>query len=102
MGTEVLFSRKAKKAYNRLSDDAKALVDLLVQDLEETEGNPNGRGWNNCGDVKQRGKNAKHCHLSRKKPELVACWNVEKRKEGKVFLCIVKVDYIGTREGAPY
>lgn len=102
METEVRFSAKAQKAKEKLSEDEQAIIDLLVEDLRETQGKPHGRGWDNCGPVKQLGNNAMHCHLSKRKPRKVAVWDVSHSNNGKISKCICTIEYIGTKEKAPY
>ena len=102
MATEVHFSSKAHKAKEKLSEDYQAVVDLLVQDLRETQGKPHGRGWDNCGPVKQLGDDMMHCHLSKRKPRIVVIWKVSHSKTENISSCICTIEYIGTHEKAPY
>jgi len=102
MATEVQYSNKAKKGKDNLTQDERDILDLLEQDLRETEGKPFGRGWFNIGPVKQLGNDIQHCHLHKRKPEKVVVWKVTKTKKGKETQCIVRIEYVGTREKAPF
>ena len=60
----------------------------LVEDLKA--GGPMPKGWDNMGKI---GKDSYHCHLARK---YVACWYNENNTIS------IEVNYVGSREGAPY
>ena len=99
MKIEISFSRRAEKGKNGLTEDEKAVLDLLIEDLRATGGKPYGRGWNSLSPVPQYSKDAFHCHLTHNK---VVVWkNIEcgqgKNKNIECRICEVcprgKIDY---------
>jgi hypothetical protein len=95
---EIQYTRKAQRAKDDLSENEKAIVALLEQDLRETNGKPHGRGWESLGPVRQLGDDMMHCHLTKKK---VAVWKIIKpEKKNNSIVC--RIEYVGTRDRAPY
>ena len=64
------------------------VVDRLIEDIKAS--GPVQSGYHNYSKL---GENTYHCHLAYK---WVACWRNEKGK------LIVEVEYVGSREKAPY
>lgn len=101
MPTEVEFTSKGNKGKKNLNKDERDILKALVQDLRETGGKPYNRGWHNLGPVKQLGADAMHCHLHRRQPEKVVVWRVSRLK-GKKGFTTCTIEYVGTREKAPF
>ena len=91
------YTKKALKGCHALTQNERAIMEVLEQDLRETAGKPFGRGWQSLGELKGQGQTM-HCHITRRK---VAVWKIEKIGDNiKVVLC--RFEYVGTREKAPY
>lgn len=99
MATEIQYTKKAFKGREALTENEKAILDALEQDLRETSGKPLGRGWQSLGPVKQYGSDAYHCHLTRSK---VALWRILNDGKGNTRIVICLFEYVGTRGKAPY
>lgn len=85
----ITFTSKAARQAGKLPKRERALLMLLVRDLQlRGAAQPT---WNNYSKL---GKDAYHCHLSYK---WVACWYVQ---DGKMKL--IEIYYTGSRENAPY
>jgi hypothetical protein len=89
MSWTVTFTSKAGRQAQKLPKKERALLALLVKDLQlQGYSQPN---WKNYSRL---GKDVYHCHLSYK---WVACWIV---KNGRLKL--MEIYYAGSRENAPY
>lgn len=85
---EVVMPRKLEKVLKTMPANAIRAFYRLVHDLALT--GPIQPGYHNYSKL---GENTYHCHLAY---SWVACWRCEK---GKI---IVEVEYVGSREKAPY
>jgi mRNA-degrading endonuclease RelE of RelBE toxin-antitoxin system len=88
MKYEIKIKKKALSGLEKLSENVRKLLFLLIEDLK-AEG-PIQKGWHNFSPL---GKNKYHCHLNYR---YVACWTYQK---GEI---VIEVYYVGTREKAPY
>jgi mRNA-degrading endonuclease RelE of RelBE toxin-antitoxin system len=92
---EVTYSPKAKRGYEKLNEDYQAVMYLLYSEIEK-EG-PYRTNWPNYGKLTGQKGEKYHCHLDKKKPRYVACWEILAKKNQ-----IVRIYYVGTHQGAPY
>lgn len=89
-------AKKALKPNSKvLSVDARDAFDALHLDLEED--GPVQKNWPNYSKLKGQGKENHHCHLLKRRPTYVACWEVVDKKSK-----VLEVYYVGTHEKAPY
>jgi len=92
----IQYSSKAKRGKSALPGNVKPVLQLLEQDLRETNGKPYGRGWDSLGEVvTDQGETAMHCHLTYR---FVAVWKLL-LQAGKV---VCRFLYVGSREKSPY
>lgn len=88
MKYKVLMSSKFNKVIREMPKNARTALYHLIEDISETGPiQPRYRNYSALGDVTY------HCHLSYR---WVACWRCEKG------MYIVEVEYVGSREKAPY
>ncbi len=93
----VEFTKNAAKQANKLDDSVKAVLLLLVTDLENGGPAP-GKQWPNYSKLKgKKNQDKRHCHLIKGKPTYVCCWEVVNKR-----VRIIEVYYVGTHEKAPY
>ena len=83
-----MIPKKAVKGLDKLPDFVSDKFVKLVDDL--TEKGPIQANWPNFSKL---GKNRYHCHLYK---SWVASWKFEKKT------IIIEVEYVGSREKAPY
>ena len=88
MKYEVRMSSKFDKVIRQMPANAKETLYRLIKDIAETD--PVQVGYHNYSKL---GENTYHCHLAYR---WVVCWRNEKGK------LIVEVEYVGSREKAPY
>ena len=92
---KIVLSKTAQKQKKKLSQKFHDIVTTLEVSLEK-EG-PIQKDWPNFSSL-DRKKIRYHCHLNRKgHPTYVAVWEVMDHK-----IRVIEINYIGTREGAPY
>lgn len=97
MSWKVELTRNAVKQLNKLPEQVKIALRLLVQDLKRYGPAP-GKQWPNYSKLKgNKHFDKRHCHLIKGKPTYVCCWLVVD-KQSK----IIEVYYVGTHEKAPY
>jgi hypothetical protein len=96
---EIQLTAKALKGKGNLNSNELTVFDLLEHDLRKTAGKPHGRGWKSLSPLPQLGKDAMHCHLSYRK---VVQWRIMEEHKGKETYITIRLEYIGTREKAPY
>jgi len=98
MGTEdrkwqVELPEHAEKKLKKLPKAVQAAIKILSAEIEDK--GPVRGNWPNYSKL---GQNLHHCHLKKKgKPAYVCVWEVKDKK-----IRIVSIEYIGTREKAPY
>ena len=98
---EVDLSRDAKKQYKNLTRSGlkpsiTAVIDALVADLKLN--GPVLINWPNYGVIYESKKRSYyHCHLRKRKPTYVACWELINEQANKI-----EVFYVGSHEDAPY
>jgi mRNA-degrading endonuclease RelE of RelBE toxin-antitoxin system len=88
MSFRVTVKRKVEKNLGNLPDDVQAKLWTLVMAMQRF--GPVRGEWPNYSKL---GHGRHHCHL---KPKWVACWRLD---EGTSR---IEVDYVGSREKAPY
>ena len=88
MRYEVKMSNKFDKIIRQMPSNARETLYRLIEDIKAS--GPVQSGDHNYSKL---GENTYHCHLAYK---WVACWRNEKGK------LIVEVEYVGSREKAPY
>jgi len=88
MTYKIKIHKKVIKGLNKLPDFVGEKFFVLVENLREQ--GPIQTNWPNFSKL---GKNQYHCHLNR---SWVACWKYEKKT------IIIEVEYVGSREKAPY
>lgn len=88
MKYEVKIRKKAIRGLEKLPENVRKLLFLLIEDLKAD--GPIQKDWHNFSSL---GKGKYHCHLSYR---YVACWTCHK---GEI---VIEVYYVGTREKAPY
>ena len=81
-------SGKFDKVIRQMTSNARETLYRLINDIKAT--GPVQPRYHNYGRL---GENTYHCHLAYR---WVACWRNEKGK------LIVEVEYVGSREKAPY
>jgi hypothetical protein len=84
----VRMPKKLEKVIREMPDNARQVLVKLVDDIRES--GPAQPAYHNFGKI---GKVTWHCHLAY---HWVACW----RCENGAY--IVEVEYVGSREKAPY
>ncbi len=84
----VEWKRRIDKELSSLPKPVQEAFFLLVKDLRAN--GPMPKGWSSMGKL---GKDSYHCHLYRK---YVACWYNQNNTIS------IEVNYVGSREGAPY
>lgn len=86
-----------KKGNNTLSCDAKDALNTLHLDLEED--GPTQNSWPNYSKLRgqRKGVDKRHCHLLKRRPTYVVCWEVK-----DLVNKVLEVYYVGTHEKAPY
>ncbi len=84
----VNWKKKLGKGLKSLPKSVQEDFYQLVKDLKEN--GPMPKGWKNMGKL---GKDSYHCHLSN---SYVACWYNENNTIS------IEVNYVGSREAAPY
>jgi mRNA-degrading endonuclease YafQ of YafQ-DinJ toxin-antitoxin module len=89
MNWTVSFTRKAAKSVQGLPHDVRAVLALLVTDLERT--GPTRGDWPNYSKLSD---GSHHCHL---KPKWVVVWLVTDKE-----MKILEITYAGSRKDAPY
>ncbi len=82
------WKNKMEKGLKSLPKSVQEGFFLLVEDLKAH--GPMPKGWKNMGKLKD---DSYHCHLSY---SYVACWYNENNT------ITIEVNYVGSREGAPY
>ncbi len=92
----IKYTKQAWKGREKLTEDEKASLDFLEQDLLQTAGKPYNRGWQSFGKLDNN--NTFHCHITYRK---VAVWKIEENG-GILDIVFCHFEYIGTREKAPY
>ena len=80
--------RMSEKGIRQMSSNARELLYRFINDIKAS--GPVQPGYHNYSKL---GENTYHCHLAYR---WVACWRNEKEK------LIVEVEYVGSREKAPY
>lgn len=85
---EVQMSGKFDKIIRQMPSNARETLYRLIEDIKTSD--PIQSGYHNYSKL---GENTYHCHLAYR---WVACWRNEKGK------LIVEVEYVGSREKAPY
>lgn len=96
MQWDVVFSNKAGKQIESLSEKVLLALQVLVNNLQ-TFGPAPGNMWTNYGKLySKKSEDKRHCHLIKGKPTYVCCWEVFKHQK------LIKVYYVGTHEKAPY
>ena len=94
----VKFSRGVKKALKKgtrnFSVDVLDSKEGLFLELEKM--GPTRFNRPNYGKLKGKG-DRRHCHIFRRRPTYVACWEVKDLEEKTI-----EVYYVGTHEKAPY
>ncbi|MDR1420707.1 MAG: hypothetical protein LBI86_10065 [Treponema sp.] len=88
MDYDVHMPKKLEKTLRKMPENARRTLFHLVNDIRET--GPVRPEYHNYSRL---GKNTYHCHLAY---NWIACW----RNENDT--CIVEVEYVGSREKAPY
>jgi hypothetical protein len=88
MEYDVRMPKRLEKTLREMPDNAKRTLFHLVNDIRET--GPVRPEYHNYSKL---GENTYHCHLAY---SWVACWRNEKGSY------IVEVEYVGSREKAPY
>ncbi len=88
MKYEVKIKKKALRGLEKLPNNVRKLLFLLIEDLKAD--GPIQKSWNNFSPL---GKDKYHCHLNYR---YVACWNYH---QGEIE---IEVYYVGSREKAPY
>jgi mRNA-degrading endonuclease RelE of RelBE toxin-antitoxin system len=89
----VLYSRKAAKQRDQLSNRWRKILFALIVEIKKS--GPVRGNWPNYSKLGSVGHN---CHLNKNgSPTYVAVWEVVDRK-----IKIIEVTYVGTREKAPY
>jgi mRNA-degrading endonuclease RelE of RelBE toxin-antitoxin system len=89
-------TKVADKQAKKLSEKVKLQLRFLFVDLANK--GPAVSDWPNYGKLHGKKRSDKrHCHLQKRKPTYVCCWEIidTKRK-------IIEVYYVGTHEKAPY
>ena len=89
MAWTVLLEKKVQKALSKLSQTIQRALESLVVDLEDQ--GPVRGDWPNYSKL---GEGQHHCHLNY---SYVAVWGEQNRQ-----LKIIEVNYVGSREIAPY
>lgn len=92
---KVLSTGAADKQALKLCESVVLQLRLLVMDLV-TRG-PALPGWPHYGKLHGTVGDKRHCHLQRRRPTYVCCWEVIDKKRK-----IIEVYYVGTHEKAPY
>ena len=88
MEYEVKIKKKALRGLEKLPENVRKLLFLLIEDLKAD--GPIQKSWHNFSSL---GKDQYHCHLNYR---YVACRSYHK---GEI---VIEVYYVGTREKAPY
>ena len=89
MKYEVRMSGKFNKIIRQMPSNARETLYRLINDIKAS--GPVQPGYHNYSKL---GENTYHCHIAH--IDGVACWRSEKGK------LIVEVEYVGSREKAPY
>ena len=89
MAWHVAFTKKAAKQVAKLPKRERAILPLLVRELELS--GPVLPNWDNYSKLS---KTTYHCHLGYK---WVACWEVEDKQ-----VKLIEIYFVGSREDAPY
>jgi len=88
MKYEIKIKKKALRGLEKLPENVRKLLFLLVEDLKAD--GPIQKSWRNFSSL---GKDKYHCHLNYR---YVVCWTCHK---GEI---VIEVYYVGSREKAPY
>jgi len=88
----VVYSRKAAKLREKLTERVKAVLDALIIDIRAT--GPVRGDWPHYSKLSD---GLHHCHLKKGQPTYVAVWRVQDNE-----IQIVEFTYVGTHEKAPY
>ncbi len=92
MSWTVVFSGRAKKQADKLSERVRGLLFQLACEIESS--GPVRGDWPNYSKLSG---NRHHCHLRKGRPTYVAVWKEYAEKIG-----LVEVIYAGSHEKAPY
>lgn len=96
MKWKVVFSSRAYKHVEQLSEKVSFVLQVLVDNLQ-TYGPAPGKNWPNYGKLHgKKIEDKRHCHLIKGNPTYVCCWQVYKKQK------YIEVYYVGTHEKAPY
>lgn len=91
-----MFSTKAGKQAIKLNNKIKAVLQVLIDNLQ-TYGPYPGKHWPSYGKLTtKKNEDKRHCHLIKGNPTYVCCWSVDKTRN------YIEVYYVGTHENAPY
>ena len=88
MKYEVKIKKKVLRGLQKLPENVRKLLFLLIEDLKAD--GPTQKSWHNFSPLS---KNKYHCHLNYR---YVACWTF---RTGEI---VIEVYYVGSREKAPY
>ena len=99
MGYKVFMPRHLDRVIREMPINAQKVLVKLVDDIQER--GPEQPAYHNYSKL---GKFTYHCHLAYK---WVACWRCDptrtvSQKAGLTPQIIVEVEYVGSREKAPY
>ena len=92
MKWNVQITRKAEKQIKQLPEDIQKMIVALILEIEL--GGPVRGNWPNYGKLDDT---RHHCHIRKGKPCYVAVWQVT-----DATIKLVKVNYVGSHEKAPY
>lgn len=96
MKWDVQFTNSAVKQMSKLNETVQLVLQVLVTDLQRKGANP-GKEWHNYSKLHgKKQEDKRHCHLIKRNPTYVCCWQVYKSEKR------IEVYYVGTHEKAPY